>query len=172
MEDKSLQYSNAFPGYLENSASRPFYHTTIKNDLECISIDETPKKEKGFLERLITDKGKSQKATVKALLKEIELRETLDSHLLNNIDNDISRQNTYMNLLKNIKVHYSFELSNNVGKSKAHVENGILELEKEKRKEYLECWRDLMSLKKYLLIALKDYWDFVKRREVLGIEAQ
>ena len=170
MENKSSQYSNTFPSYLENSVSGPFYHTTIKNDLEGISIDKTPKNEKGFLERLITDKGKSQKATVKALLKEIELRETLDSHLLNNIDNDISRQNTYMDLLKNIKVHYSFELSKNVGKSKAHVENDILELEKEKRKEYLECWRDLMSLKKYLLIALKDYWDFVKRREVLGIE--
>ena len=48
------------------------------------------------------------------------------------------------------------------------LENNILELKKEKRKEYLECWRDLMFLKKYLLIAFKEYWDLTKRREVLS----
>ena len=47
-------------------------------------------------------------------------------------------------------------------------ENVILELEKEKRKEYLECWRDLMFLKKYLLSAFKEYWDLIKKREVLS----
>ena len=30
---------------------------------------------------------------------------------------------------------------------------------KEKRQEYLSCWKDLMSLKKYLLSSLKDYWN-------------
>lgn len=40
-------------------------------------------------------------------------------------------------------------------------------LEQEKRKEELECWRDLMFLKKYLLSSLKEYWDLVKRGEVL-----
>ena len=46
-------------------------------------------------------------------------------------------------------------------------ENNILELKKEKRKEYLECWRDLMFLKKYLLSAFKEYWDLIKKRDVL-----
>jgi len=44
----------------------------------------------------------------------------------------------------------------------------VLDLEKEKRKEYVECWRDVMFLKKYLLSTLKDYWDVVKRRDVLS----
>jgi len=48
------------------------------------------------------------------------------------------------------------------------LENNVLELEKEKRKEYLECWRDLMFLKKYLLSSLKDYWDLIKKRDVLS----
>ena len=44
----------------------------------------------------------------------------------------------------------------------------MLELEKEKRKEYLECWRDLMFLKKYLLASLKDYWDMTQKRKLLS----
>ena len=47
------------------------------------------------------------------------------------------------------------------------VEDKLLDLEQEKRKEKLECWRDLMFLKKYLMSSLKEYWDLVKRGAVL-----
>ena len=57
-----------------------------------------------------------------------------------------------------------------MSKVKMEFENNILELEKEKRKEYLECWRDLMFLKKYLLAAFKEYWDLIKKREVLSCD--
>ncbi len=53
---------------------------------------------------------------------------------------------------------------------KTKIEGNVLELEKERRNEYLECWRDLMFLKKYLMVALKDYWELVKKREVLEKE--
>ena len=48
------------------------------------------------------------------------------------------------------------------------LEENVIELEQEKRKEYLECCRDLMFLKKYLLNAFKEYWDLFKRREILS----
>ncbi len=51
------------------------------------------------------------------------------------------------------------------------LEDRVLDLEKEKRKEYVECWRDLMFLKKYVLSSLKDYWDLVKRRDLLSAES-
>jgi len=164
-------YFNALPGYSENNIQKqkPFYHTSTKNDLESFVFEETKLKESGFLEKLITDKTKSHKSSVLALLQEIELRENLNIHLLNNIADDISRQTIYMNNLANIKTQYSFELANSISKTKTKVENNILDLEKEKRKEYLECWRDLMFLKKYLLISLKDYWDLVKRQETLSV---
>ena len=50
---------------------------------------------------------------------------------------------------------------------KLQFENNLLSLREEKRKEHLECWKDLMFLKKYLMTALREYWDLVKRREVL-----
>lgn len=146
---------------------KPFYHTDLKNNLEGIVFKAEPEKEKGILEKVFSDKSKTLKATVKALLSEIELRETLNSHLLNKIDDEVCRQNTQLIPLKRLRAHYSFELYKEVNNLKMQMEDHVLELEQEKRKEYLECWRDLMFLKKYLLVALKDYWDLVKKREVL-----
>ena len=46
----------------------------------------------------------------------------------------------------------------------------LIDLEKEKRQEYLTCWKDLMFLKRYLLSALKDYWNLSNRKSFLGME--
>ena len=164
------RYSNAVPSYLENSVSKskPFYHTDLKNSLEGIVFKVQPEKEKGLLEKLFSDKSRTLKATVKALLDEIELRESLDSHLLNKANDEICKLHTNLMQLKNLKTQYSFDLSKEVNKMKMQLENNVLELEKEKRKEYLECWRDLVFLKKYLLSSLKDYWDLIKKRDMLS----
>ena len=163
-------YLNALPDYLEGASitKMPFYHTNINNTLEAISINDQPEKRQGLLEQLVTNKGKSQKATVKALLDEVELRQNLNLHLIQSIDDSLCRQKTELNHLKEIKTQYSFELAKNVYDSKLHLENNLIELEKEKRKEYLECWKDLMFLKKYLMSALREYWDFVKRKDLLS----
>ena len=146
---------------------KPFYQTNLKNNLEGLVLKTGSEKEKGILETVFSDKSTTLKAAVKALLNEIELRENLNLHLLNKIDDEICKKNTQLIPLKKLKAHYSFELYKEINDLKMHLEDNVLELEKEKRKEYLECWRDLMSLKKYLLIALKDYWDLIKRRKVL-----
>ena len=159
MEYNNSQYLNAVPGYLENSVSRPFYHSDLKNTLEGIVFKPQPEKQDGILEKVFSDKGKTLKGTVKALLNEIQLRESLDSHLLNKIDDEICRQHTDLMQLKNLKVHYSFELSRDKNKTKMQLEDNVLELEREKRKEYHECWSDLMFQKKYMLSSLKYYSD-------------
>jgi len=149
-------------------SSKPFYHTDIKNTLENIVITEKPDSGKGILEKVFSDKSKTLKTTVKSLLSEIELREKLDSHLLKKINDEICRFHTHLMHVENIKVQYFPDSFADVNKIKMQFETEILELEKEKRKEYLECWRDLMVLKQYLLVAFKDYWDLVKKREVLS----
>ena len=167
---RNFEYSKALSDNQENSILklRPFYHSDLKNNLEGIVFKEGPEKEKGTLEKLFSDKSKTLKATVKALLDEIKLRESLDSHLLSKIDDEICRQHTHLLQLKNLRVHYSFDMFREINNLKMQLENNVLELEKEKRKEYLECWRDLMFLKKYLLTSLKDYWDLIKKRDMLS----
>ncbi len=171
MEYNNIQYPNAVPDYLENQPSKRFYHTNLENNLEGITLKPTPEKPKGLLERVFSDKATTLKATVKALLDEIKLRETLDSYLLKKMDDEICRQDTGLMQLDNVRLHYSPDLAKTMNKRKMELETNVLELEKEKRKEYLECWRDLMFLKKYLLTSLKDYWDLVKKREVLSYDS-
>jgi hypothetical protein len=148
------------------SGVKPFYQTDLKKTLEGIMFSTESQKEKGILERLFFDKSKTQKATVKALLQEVELREKLNSHLLNKIDDGICRQHTFSMQLDNQQDHYQFDRFMEIKKQKMQFEQNVLELEKEKRKEHLECWKDLMFLKNYLLSALKDYWELVKKREI------
>ena len=172
MEYKINQYRNAFPSYLENSLSRPrpFYHTGMENSLENIVFNEEPEIEKETL-GIFADKGKTLKSTVKALFNEIMLRERLDSFLLYNINEDICRQHNYYEGLKKLfRFNYFPETQKHLHDKKMLVENNVLNLEQEKRKEYLECWKDLMGLKKDLLTALKEYWLLNKREYSLNPE--
>ena len=166
MESENLQYVSVSLETASNT--KPFFHTDVRASLENIVDREEPKHEEGVFERVFSGKGKSLKATLKALSNEIILREKLDLHLLNKIDEDMIEQQSQLDQLKSLRVHYVPELQKEITSQKMQLENNVLELEKEKRKEYLECWKDLMSLKTYLLIALKDFWDVSKRRGVLG----
>jgi hypothetical protein len=140
----------------------------LGNSLEGITIESTHGEGRSVLERVFSDKRKTLKATVKALLDEIKLRETLDTHLVTKIDDEICRLHTNQMQLDNLTPNYLSDFEKDIAKRKSQLENNVLELEKEKRTEYLECWRDLMFLKKYLHASLKDYWDLVKKSEVLS----
>ena len=144
----------------------PFYHTDLSSLLENIVLKEEP--EKGLLEKIITDKSKTLKVVVKNLLEEIEIRKTLDTHLLKKIEEDIFCQNTQLLTLNNLRFNYNIDWFKDIGKVRMKLEEHILGLTEEKRQEYLECWKDLMFLKKYLLMAFKEYWDLFKRREILS----
>jgi hypothetical protein len=163
------RYSNTAPSYSENSEQKSniFYHPGLKDCLEGLALKARPDQKPGTLESMFSDKGKSLKASVNALLEEIKLREDIDSYQLNKIDSEICMQHTSLMQLDNLNDHYPFNLTKDISKSKSQIGTNVLELEKEKRKEQLECWRDLMFLKKYLMHSLKDYWELVKKREVL-----
>jgi hypothetical protein len=170
MEYAKFDYVNIMPGYLENPVlrTRHFYHTGFEDALENIVLKEDSENESGMLEKVFSDKRKNLKATVKALFNEIMLRERLDLFLVDKIDADMFRQNSYFEQLKVVAGRcYSFEMLKDLSTSRMKLEGNMLDLEKQKRKEYLECWRDLSFLKKYLLSALKDYWDLSRRTETL-----
>lgn len=169
MEYKQTEYLNAFPGYLENSVLklRPFYHTDFDKSIEKIVLDE-PEEPKGLADRIFSDKTKTLKSTVKALFNEINLRERLDSLLLYRIDEDVCKCRTYLHEVKFL--NNSYTLNPDLTGRRTKLENQIFQLEQEKRKEYLECWKDLFMLKKELLLGLKDYWLISKRKSALNLE--
>ncbi len=116
---------------------------------------------------MLSDKAKTLKASVNALLEEIKLCEDLNAHQFKKMNGEICRQHTELMQLENLKDHYSSDLTKDVSEAKAKIETNVLELEREERQERLECWRDLMFLKKYLMVSLKDYWELTRRRGML-----
>ena len=90
MEYQDSSYNDALPSYLDNPTLKPrnFYETGLEQGLENIVMDREPEKEKGLVDKVFSDKGRTLKATVKALFNEILTREKLDSGLLKKIDYD------------------------------------------------------------------------------------
>lgn len=140
-------------------------HSFYKNKSNLRGGD---KGKEGILERLVSDKTRTLKSTIKALLEETKIRERLNLYLLDNIDEAVCRQNTLLLGIDRTGSHYIFERFTELKNIQIHLKNSVLELEKEKRQEQLECWRDLMSLRKDLMMALREYWDLVKRQEMLS----
>lgn len=145
----------------------PFAHKDLRKSLEEITSESKPKK-RSFLENMFSDKARTLKASVNAILEEIKLREDLNGEQSRFINAEICRQHTELMQLENIRDCYPFDLTKDVDEAKVKIKTNVLELEREKRSEGLECWRDLMFLKKYLMVSLKDYWELVRKRGVLG----
>jgi serine/threonine protein kinase len=157
-QSQSNDLSKSFP---------PLNQSKIKDSLEKL-LNKIPKQKQGTLENIFHDKSKSLKSTVKELLEEIELRKNLDYNILKKIDNTICKENTVIMNLENQENIYAPERDLEIKKFEKEFKDGVLDLEKEKRKEYLECWRDMVNIKKYLLIAFKEYWDFARSRNLLS----
>ena len=173
MEYKLPNYASAFPSYLENSVLKPrdFYQTGIEEGLEKIILNEEPERVRGVVDRVFSDKSRTLKATVKAFFNEILTRERLNSALLKRIDSDICKTDSYIDQIHFItKRQYTPDLSIAFSRRRTQLESQVRDLEKEKRQEYLVCWKDLMFLKKYLLSALKDYWNVGGRKTFLDVE--
>jgi hypothetical protein len=160
-------------GYLDNTLlkPRPFYETGIAESLENIILQDDPEKERSIVEKIFSDKGRTLKATIKALFNELLLRQNLNYKLLDGIDSDICKTGSYLEQIRFFtQRQYTPDLEIAFSRRRTQLENQVVELEKEKRQEYLTCWKDLMFLKKYLLSALKDYWTASNRKSFLDLE--
>lgn len=154
--------------YDPGKTATPFAHEELKKSLEVIVSNPEPKRKSCLLEDMFSDKAKTLKASVNALLEEIQLREDLNASHFGKIDGEVCRLHSELMNLENISDCYPRDLTRDVDEAKVKIKANVLELERERRSEGLECWRDLMFLKKYLMGSLKDYWELVRRRGMLG----
>ena len=141
----------------------------LDSALENLVVGGIPTKKPGTIEGIFADKAKTQKATANALLEEIKARKTINKCLLDKLDYEICTQDTQIMGIEGRKERYFFDNFIQTEKLKLELEDRVLELKKEKRKEYLEYWRDMMFMKKYLLSSLKDYWEIARKRDVLSM---
>ena len=123
-----------------------------------------------LLEQIISDKTKILKSTITELLSEITQRESINSDISDKIDQEIFDQENNLQILRQKGFGYVFDNLLIRQRLESQLEDSIQDLEQEKRKERVECWRDLMNLKKDLLSSFREYWNLVKRRELLEIK--
>jgi len=84
------------------------------------------------------------------------------------IDDTICKENTVVMNLKHQENPYNPERDLEIKEFEKKFTDDVLDLEKEKRKEYVECWRDMMNIRRYLMAAFREYWDFARSRGLLG----
>lgn len=159
-----LKPSLAF--FLMDSLQRPNYPDLENTVLSILSSDDKPA---SALESIFTNKTKVLKSTIKQLFNEINLRLQTDKDIFQDITDDICACYTF---LEEIKLHigrgYDMEMVLALLPRRSQLETQIFDLKKQKRTEALECWRDMMFLKKYMMSALSEYWLLSKRQQLLS----
>lgn len=160
LEPYKIVEEKPFPAYWNNSALKPrnFYETGMEEGLEKIILNAEPELAEGMADKVFTGKGKTLRATIKALFHQILTREKLNYVLLKQIDGDMCRAGTYLEDMRRFTARDYSRQFTDLSRRRTQVEERIIGLEKEKRAEYLACWRDLAYLTKGTLSALKDYW--------------
>lgn len=171
--EPQYHYGSAIPSYLDNSLLKPrnFYETGLEESLEKIVMYDEPEQGRGLVDRVFSDKNRTLKATIKALFSEVLTREHLNSVLLRDIDSEICKTGSYLEQIRDVtKRQYTHDLELSFQGRRTQLESRLLDLQKQKRDEYLTCWKDLAYLSKGLLSALKDYWNLSNRKSFLSIE--
>ena len=150
-----------FPAYWNNSVLKPrnFYETGLEESLETIVMSEEPELGEGMADKMFTDKDKTLKATIRALFHQLLTREKLNYVLLKKIDSDMCKAGTYLEDMRRFTARDYTRQFIDLSRRRTQIEERVIGLEKEKRQEYRDCWKDLAYLTKGVLSALKDYWE-------------
>ncbi len=159
--------------YWKSSAFKPrnFYDTGMETDLEKIVLeDDIMQEDSATGIKVFADKGKTLKSTIKALFNEILTREMLNDVLLKKIDSDTRRTETYLHEIRGLTVRdYSRQFAD-TEKRRTQLDGRLMDLEKQRRDEYLQCWKDLGQLKKYVLLNLRDFWNLKNKSSFMEYE--
>ncbi len=95
---------------------------------------------------------------------EMKNRQRLNESFIQGIDSKIANM---LHELKELK-HWSLGNNPSIETRRIHLEKEVLQLEKEKRINNLNCWRDLLLLKKDLREALSEYKTLMRFKEILS----
>jgi hypothetical protein len=149
-----------------DSFQRTNYPDLENTVLSILSAEEKPS---STLDEIFSNKTKVLKSTIKQLFNEINLRFQVDKDVCQSITDDFCACYAF---LEEEKLHvgrgYDMEMVLSLMPRRSQLETQIFDLKKQKRTEALECWRDMMVLKKYLMMALSEYWKLSKRQQLLS----
>lgn len=125
-----------------------------------------------YVQKIVSGKAKAEKAVVKQILEEILAREAISQDIKSRIESDILQCSNSLHEINSITENQYLIDKDNLRFSarKTQLDMKILDLEAEKRTEQVNAWKDISTLRRYLLFGLKNYWDAVRRAELISLK--
>ncbi|MFH1824790.1 MAG: hypothetical protein ABH873_06155 [Candidatus Firestonebacteria bacterium] len=97
-------------------------YQSISEYVQKNNYDKDSQSQDDFVDRIFSDKAKTQKTTVKQLLNEINLRGELHKNLLSKINDETMMWDTYlMNLQER-----GYEIDSSIPKRRSHIEDKLI----------------------------------------------
>lgn len=173
-EDKDVL---AGPLYLDELATRNSLPNSIswKEELPlAASIQNSNAQD--YVRGLVSDKAKAEKAIVKQLLNEIVLRENIRRDSLRTIEEDLCQVENSLHEIRAIIEGSYLPMHEDLrfGSRRTTLEMKMLDLNELKRRQEVDAWKDVSTLRRYLLFSLRDYWAAARRNQLLrfGLESR
>ena len=125
-----------------------------------------------YVQKMVSGRVKAEKAIVKQILEEIVVRENISKDIHSKIDLDMLQCENFLHEINSItKRQYLIDKDSlRFSARKTEFDMKLLSLEAEKRAEQLSIWNDISTLRRYLLFAFKDYWNAVRREEIINLK--
>lgn len=126
------------------------------------------------INRFFSDRAKAEKSIVKQILGEITLREGIRRAALDGIEADILECENWLLGIRSLTEgkYLAPEESLEFGTRRTTLEMKLLDLHELKRSTGAEAWKDLSTLRRYLLFAFRDYWAATRRSQLLDFSPQ
>lgn len=145
-----------------------------RHDLaEVVNAEKTEGQPGNLQERvagIFGDRVKAEKAIMRQILREIAQRDSIHLKAVRDLDESILQCENWLGQIFAIRENSYVpdpEESLLFGQRRTALEQKILDLKSERRAEESEAWRDLSTLRRYLLFSFRDYWSASRRSELL-----
>lgn len=119
------------------------------------------------IDMMFSDKVKLAKTSVLQIMSQINERLIIKKMNVERIYYDIDKCRTG---ILNAEDVYSRNYSANDKDARSRLEAEITRLEQEKRKEETSCWRDLVQLRKELMMIMSEYKNNSRKKKMLSME--
>lgn len=122
------------------------------------------------INRFFSDRAKAEKSIVRQILGEITLREGIRRVAVDGIEADILQCENWLLEIRSLTggKYLPPEESLQFGSRRTTLEIKLLDLNETKRTAETDAWKDISTLRRYLLFAFRDYWTAARRSQLLN----
>ena len=151
------------------SDNHPLHLLSLDETFFKPSIDEEESIDSLTLDSFFTDKLELNELHVSGLVSQIYKRNDIKNENLYRIDKDMMKCQNKIFEIEHLPKWYNKNITN----TRNTLEKEILDLEKEKRSEYVSWWRDLVLIKKDLINTIKELKSSENRQNlVIGLNLE